>query len=401
MCGMAYEAGLVGMVLHVVDGTKVAWEVSKRKSLHRGDLAEILRRLDEVVAEKRGEVGEDIEEGTSYGMPEGLQGEVKLEAFIWGRMRREGMGGEAKRGGGDLERGEAEESWEEVRCLEDREEQKVRKGIEARREVIRGQIKLLEENKTEHLNLVDRDARMMKIHGRVLFGYNGQVVVDGDGGLIVGADVVNEETDSGLLVRQIDRVRETLGAISEYQVADGGYFSGEELWKAEERGYWVVVPIRDKNWVEGGAGFGQVRFRYEEGRDVWVCPEGGELSRIGGIRRKGKVGYKMYKGEAFRSCLVAHLCTKDKKRKVLAVSGYREAIERQLRRQKDKLVQEFMARRKQIGEPVFGVLKRVFGFRRWSDWGLEKVRAGWYWVCLAFNLRKLYRMWLEGKWQLA
>jgi len=47
------------------------------------------------------------------------------------------------------------------------------------------------------------------------------------------------------------------------------------------------------------------------------------------------------------------------------------------------------------------VIKRVFGFRRWRFWGLEKVRAEWYGVCLAFNLRKLYRMWLEGRWQLA
>ena len=112
-----------------------------------------------------------------------------------------------------------------------------------------------------------------------------------------------------------------------------------------------MVLIRDKNWEEGGRGFGQMRFRYEEGRDVWIGSEGGELKRIGGIRKKGEVGYKMYKCEAFRSCSVAHLCTKDKGRKVLA------AIERQLQRQKARWVQELMARRKQIGE-------RVFGFRR-------------------------------------
>ncbi len=43
---------------------------------------------------------------------------------------------------------------------------------------------------------------------------------------------------------------------------------------------------------------------------------------------------------------------------------YREGIERQLKRQKDRWVEEHMARRKQIGEPVFGVSQRVFGFRR-------------------------------------
>ena len=84
---------------------------------------------------------------------------------------------------------------------------------------------------------------------------------------------------------------------------------------------------------------------------MWICPEGGELRRSGGVRKKREVAYKMYKCEAFRSCSVAHLCTKEKRRKVLA------AIERQPQRQKDRWVQELMARRKQMVE-------RVFGFRR-------------------------------------
>ena len=102
---MAYEAGLVGLVVHAVDGTKVAAEVSKGKSLHREDLEEVLRRLDEVMEEKRGKGGEDIGEGTSYSLPEALQGEGKLEAFIRGRMKGEGLGGGKGMGGEVVRRG--------------------------------------------------------------------------------------------------------------------------------------------------------------------------------------------------------------------------------------------------------------------------------------------------------
>jgi len=77
--------------------------VSKGRSLHRADLEAVLRRLEEVVAEKRGEGGEDIEAGLSYSLPEALQGEGKLEAFIRGQMKGEGLGGEVVRGEGDLE----------------------------------------------------------------------------------------------------------------------------------------------------------------------------------------------------------------------------------------------------------------------------------------------------------
>jgi len=75
------------------------------------------------------------------------------------------------------------------------------------------------------------------------------------------------------------------------------------------------MPIRDKNRVEGERGFEQVRFGYEEGRDVWICPERGELRWIEGTRKKGEVEYKC---EAFRSCPVVHFCTKEQRRKVLA-----------------------------------------------------------------------------------
>ena len=180
-------------------------------------------------------------------------------------------------------------------------------------------------------------------------------------------------------MRHIDRVKETLGAVSAHQVADeglAGRSSGRR--RSGDTGRWCRFGIKT----------GQRCFRYDAERGVWVCPRGGELKRIGGVRKKGEVGYRSYKGAAFRKGEVAHLC-----RKIPAVSAYQEAIEGQ----KDSRVRELMARRKQIVEPVFGVIRRVFGFRRWRFWGLDKVRAPWYGVCLVLNLRKLYRMWLEGR----
>jgi hypothetical protein len=41
------------------------------------------------------------------------------------------------------------------------------------------------------------------------------------------------------------------------------------------------------------------------------------------------------------------------------------------------------------GEPVFGIIKEVMGFRRFLLRGLEKVKGEWRWVCLAYNLKRL------------
>lgn len=49
-------------------------------------------------------------------------------------------------------------------------------------------------------------------------------------------------------------------------------------------------------------------------------------------------------------------------------------------------------RRKAIVEPVFGWIKAVLGFRRFSLRGLIKVRGEWSLVCLATNLKRLHRL---------
>ena len=49
-------------------------------------------------------------------------------------------------------------------------------------------------------------------------------------------------------------------------------------------------------------------------------------------------------------------------------------------------------RRKAIVEPVFGWVKEILGFRRFSFRGLEKVRAEWDLVCLALNLKRLHAL---------
>jgi hypothetical protein len=49
------------------------------------------------------------------------------------------------------------------------------------------------------------------------------------------------------------------------------------------------------------------------------------------------------------------------------------------------------AKRKQIVEPVFGQIKEVRGFRRFSLRGMQNVAAEWDLICLTHNLLKLFR----------
>jgi transposase len=48
------------------------------------------------------------------------------------------------------------------------------------------------------------------------------------------------------------------------------------------------------------------------------------------------------------------------------------------------------ALRKQIPEPVFGIIKSVMGFRQFSLRGLDKVRGEWKLVTMAWNIKRLF-----------
>jgi hypothetical protein len=50
------------------------------------------------------------------------------------------------------------------------------------------------------------------------------------------------------------------------------------------------------------------------------------------------------------------------------------------------------ALRKQIPEPVFGIIKSVMGFRQFSLRGLQKVKGEWNLVTLAWNVRRMFAM---------
>ena len=48
--------------------------------------------------------------------------------------------------------------------------------------------------------------------------------------------------------------------------------------------------------------------------------------------------------------------------------------------------------RKQTVEPVFGIIKEVLGFRRFSMRGKEKAETEWSLVCLSYNLKKMFNL---------
>lgn len=249
----------------------------------------------------------------------------------------------------------------------------------------------------DHINPLDMDARMMKCVKTTDFAYNAQAAVDADSGLIVAEDVVNDENDTGMLTPMIEKVEDNLGARAEETVADGGFYSPKQLTKAEEAGMEVLVNISKQ--IEpacDGHEFHKSKFKYDTEKDVFICPQGKELT-FERVKKNKKHDLRVYRCHHGKNCLVAEECTDEKRGRSIEKEPHYEVLRRQINKQKDLYKKELLAKRKQIVEPVFGIIKHCMGFRRFTVRGLENVKTQWSLICTTFDLRKLYEVWAAGK----
>ncbi len=188
-------------------------------------------------------------------------------------------------------------------------------------------------------NLTDPDSRLMRKNKRCEYrqGYNAQAVVDAEGSqLILSAGVSQCASDRNELVEAVTKIPEVVGK-PDTVLADNGYANGDEVAKLAQIGVETLVATGT------------------EGR-----------------RRR----------HDFRPEQSGKLVKEPKAEWLVAMKKKMESEEA---RSKYRL-------RKQTVEPVFGIIKNVLKFTRFSLRGLQKVRGEWELVALSYNLKRLHKL---------
>jgi len=188
-------------------------------------------------------------------------------------------------------------------------------------------------------NFTDSQSRIMKAGNGQHFeqAYNAQAAVETDSLLIVGQLVTDAPNDKEQLNPVLDSIPEQVLDV-ENVLADTGYYSEAAVKKAEA----------------------------DNGPDVYCAVE--------------KTGH--------------HRTVSDLEKKAPPAPPAPEAgMKEQMRyRLKTEKGQALYKQRKQTVEPVFGVIKEVLGFRRFSMRGKEKAETEWCLICLSYNLKKLFTL---------
>ncbi|WP_116127308.1 transposase [Lewinella sp. IMCC34183] len=264
----------------------------------------------------------------------------------------------------------------------------------------------LEASGETQLSETDPDARSMMVKGtESLVGYNIQSVADDEHNLIVHTEATNVN-DINALAGLARAAKEILDLPNEPEepidvLADKGYYDATNLAGVEALGMEPFVAERKTKPRDAG-GYGPREFDYDEEADVYVCPEGEELTSNGrwyhqresrGGRTPTDRRFQRYRisNTICSQCPIREQClsaaaSKNRHGKVIYHHEHAAALARNHLRLQEW--PEVYPSRQAIVEHPFGTIKRSWGAYFTLVKGLEAVDGEYSLLACCYNLRR-------------
>jgi transposase len=241
----------------------------------------------------------------------------------------------------------------------------------------------------KQISVTDPDSRKMPTAQGMMVGYNAQLAVDAKHKLIAADEVTNAVTDLHQLANVALEAKANLEVKQAEVVADAGYYNAAEVSRCVEQNITPYLPKADTSTNTARGLYGKSRFRYDERKDVYVCPAGAELTHRFNTYELGRE-LRYYRASGCRSCALKKQCTRNKNNRTITREeneGLMEAMAARMAAQpwKFKL-------RKTLAEHPFGTIKRWFGYTHFLLKGLAKVRCEWSLTTLAYNLKRVLNL---------
>ncbi len=172
-------------------------------------------------------------------------------------------------------------------------------------------------------------------------------------------------------------------------VMDGGYKAQDILVFAEEMGYQVYTPLyRSVNTNKGMYGPGD--FRYDEKKDVLICPAGQKLHYIR-VQNRGATKEYRARAKVCNQCTRKAKCTTSDRGRTSTLVLKDKIIARIRARRGTRKYRFLMAKRQIYSEGSFGEAKVQFGMREARLRGLENMNIQSLMTSMAQNIKKLIK----------
>lgn len=251
---IAMDAGLIGFTHMAVDGTKIKSNASRARRKTKEELLSEVRQythnvekwLEECDNDDEREDAEFGKDTNGYLLPEHLTDEEARQNWI-----RKAL---ANLEAGDTTEGESSPANAVEREKTDKPRGSGIKRIERKKKKIAKALKALDKQAAEEkqrdpkgklrskrerkrgkeqprtVNSTDADSRLM-LFPKGIFGegYNCQIAVDSEDGIIVAADVTQDGGDQRQLLPTMLQVEANTGWLPDYATADNGYFNMQQI----------------------------------------------------------------------------------------------------------------------------------------------------------------------------
>lgn len=247
-------------------------------------------------------------------------------------------------------------------------------------------------NKT-HRSKTDPDARLARksFQAGTNLSYAATYVMDNRSRVIIGADVGGPDlrTDSEKALEQIRRIKWKYKIRPDSLGADKGYATGEFINNLIHENIQPHIPILDYQKHNHKGIYARGEFKYDKTKDIFICPEGKELTYWGIHRRSRQYVYRARTKDC-KICEKKEECTKDKARSV-GHHIYETSIDRarQLNKTTEYRISQRM--RKRI-EELFGEAKEFMGMRKMKFRRLKFVKEQILMTAAAQNIKRMIKL---------
>lgn len=268
--------------------------------------------------------------------------------------------------------------------------EQLREKLKGIKEKLAGHEEMLQEMKdcqVSQVSLTDADARLMKTSKGSDVSYNVQMVVDSKHKLIAACEVTNDGNDLGQLANMAQQGKEALGVDKLTVLADGGYFEGDQIKDCEDAGITTYLPVPKSNAAQRRGLFSAEQFIYDEARDLFLCPQGEEMTYRGLGKGSNKKEYRLYRTNACGGCPLRTQCTTAQLGRQLRRWVNQDVLERLKERIRGQ--PELLKERKKLAEHPFGTIKRGMDQGYFLTRGIKKVTTEICLTILSYNLKRV------------
>ena len=236
----------------------------------------------------------------------------------------------------------------------------------------------------------DRDARFGHFPGGKLSpGYKQHTIADEHSRVILGLSITAANvSEHDRMLEVLDEAEGHTKTLPDAVCADAGYSSGENNAEMEERGIRFVSPPPKARTYTGDKYFTVEDFKYDEKRDVFICPAGKTLKYMGRVKDRPKQRRYGVLPSVCCQCKLKDRCTKANRRQ-LKVSKNHAALVRLRADSKTESFKKLYRNRAPVIEGIFAEAKEWHGLRRAWRRGISKMRIQCLLIAAVINLKRL------------